>query len=131
MRIALSSSGLFVVMALLVLIHISILNRSVRDEEANAGLASSMDYALDRMGDMYKAMEYEAEEEDEYTELLIQEFCSNMEEMIGSNGELTISIIKADIQTGTFEIVVEEIYEYAFKGRKGSTRCERAVLFSS
>lgn len=83
------------------------------------------------MGDMYKKMDYEVEEADEYMNLLIQEFCSNLEERIGSDGELTISVIKADIQTGTFEIVVEEAYDYAFQGRKGTTRCERAVLFSS
>lgn len=131
MRIVISSSGLFVMITLIILIHISILNKSVRDEEANAGLSSSMDYALDVMGDMYKKMDYEVEEADEYMNLLIQEFCSNLEERIGSDGELTISVIKADIQTGTFEIVVEEAYDYAFQGRKGTTRCERAVLFSS
>lgn len=131
MRIAVSGSGLFVLITLIVLIHMSILNKSVRDEEANAGLSSSMDYALDRMGDMYKAMDYEAGEEDEYTDRLLQEFCKNLEERIGSNGDFTISIINADIQTGTFEIVVEEIYEYAFRGRKGTTRCERAVVFCS
>lgn len=131
MRIVVSSSGLFVMITLIVLIHTSILNKSVRDEEANAGLSSSMDYALDRMGDMYKAMDYEAGEEDEYTNILLQEFCNNLEERIGSDGDLTISIIRADIQTGTFEIVVEETYEYAFKGKKGTTRCERAVVFSS
>lgn len=131
MRIAVSGSGLFVLITLIVLIHMSILNKSVRDEEANAGLSSSMDYALDRMGDMYKAMDYEAGEEDEYTDRLLQEFCKNLEERIGSNGDFTISIINADIHTGTFEIVVEETYEYAFRGRKGTTRCERAVVFCS
>lgn len=130
-RIVVSGSGLFVMITLIVLIHISILNKSVRDEEANAGLSSSMDYALDVMGDMYKKMNYEVGDADEYTNLLIQEFCSNLEERIGSDGEFTISVINADIQTGTFEIVVEETYEYAFQGRKGTTRCERAVKFSS
>ena len=131
MRIAVSSSGLFVVMTLLVLIHISILNRAVRDQETNAGLSSSMDYALDVMGDMYKEMDYEAVEEEEYTKCLLYEFCGNLEERIGSDGDITISVIKADIKTGTFEIVVEETYEYKFKGRKGYARCERAVVLSS
>lgn len=131
MRIVISGSGLFVMMTLIVLIHISILNKSVRDEEANAALASSMDYALDMMGDMYKAMDYKSEEKDKYTDNLMNEFCNNLEERIGSDGELSISIIKADIQTGTFEIVVEETYEYKFKGRKGYARCERAVVLSS
>ncbi len=131
MRIVISGSGLFVMMTLIVLIHISILNKSVRDEEANAALASSMDYALDMMGDMYKAMDYKSEEKDKYTDHLMNEFCNNLEERIGSDGELSISIIKADIQTGTFEIVVEETYEYKFKGRKGYARCERAVVLSS
>lgn len=131
MRIAVSSSGLFVVVTLLILIHISILNKSVRDEEINGGLASSMDYALDRMGDMYREMDYEVGMEEEYTNRLLQEFCINLEERIGSDGDFTISIIKADIITGSFEIVVEETYEYAFKGRKGYARCERAVVFSS
>ncbi len=131
MRIVISGSGLFVMMTLIVLIHISILNKSVRDEEANAALASSMDYALDMMGDMYKAMDYKSEEKDKYMDNLMNEFCNNLEERIGSDGELSISIIKADIQTGTFEIVVEETYEYKFKGRKGYARCERAVVLSS
>lgn len=131
MRIIVNSSGLFVITALIILIHTSIINKSIRDIEANTGLSSAMDYALDVMGDEYKRMDYEAGKEAEYTEKLITEFCTNLESTIGTDGELAISIVKADIASGSFEIVVEETYTYGFRGRKGKATCERAVVFAS
>lgn len=129
MRAVINGSGLFVILTIIVLIHTSIINKSVRDIEVNCGLESSMDYALDIMRDEYMAMDYEEGKEAEYTERLLHTFCFNLETAISTDGELEISIIKADIATGTFEIVVEESYTYSFKGRIGTATCERAVVF--
>lgn len=128
MRVVVSCSGLFVALTIVVLIHTSVINKSVRDMEVNYGLQSSMDYALDVMDDAYKDMDYVEGKDAEYTKELLDVFCDSLTSMIGTDGELHISIVEADVETGSFQIVVEEYYNYAFRGRPGYARCERAVV---
>ena len=47
MRVIVSGSGIFMMCVLLILIHTSILNRSIRETEVNCGLENAVDYALD------------------------------------------------------------------------------------
>ncbi|MBQ4282964.1 MAG: hypothetical protein IJB96_03450 [Lachnospira sp.] len=128
MRIIVNSSGLFVILTIIVLIHTSVINKSIRDMEVNYGLQSSMDYALDVMGDVYENIDYEESKDGEYTQELLDVFCKSLTSMIGTDGEISVSIVEADVKTGTFQIVVEEHYKYAFRGRPGYARCERAVV---
>lgn len=129
MRIVVNCSGLFVILTILVLIHTAIINKSVRDIEVNYGLESAMDYALDVMGQMYRDMEIEEEKESQYITLLTNEFCTSLSYMLGTDGEIQVWIVEADIENGVFQIVVEETYQYSFRGRGGKVVCERCVVF--
>lgn len=129
MKIIVNGGGLVIVLVLIVLIHTSLINKSVRDNEANSGLESAADYALDVMTEKYKSLEYDESKEEQYTEMLMQTFCEALEDMVGSDGKLTVSVIKSDLKTGTFDIIVQEEYDYAFMGRRGKCSCERAVTF--
>lgn len=129
MRIIVNGGGLAVVLVLIILIHTSIINKSVRDNEVNAGLESAADYALDVMTDKYKSLVYDESKEAEYTEMLMQTFCEAVEEMIGTDGNITVSVIASDLKTGTFDIIIQEEYKYSFMGRTGKCSCERAVTF--
>lgn len=129
MRIVVNCSGLFVVLTILVLIHTAIINKSVRDIEVNYGLESAMDYALDVMGQMYRDMDIEEGKEAQYITLLTNEFCTNLSYMLGTDGEIQVWIVEADIENGVFQIVVEETYQYSFRGRAGKAVCERGVVF--
>lgn len=128
MRAVINSSGLLVVLAIVILIHTSVINKNIRDKEVNFGLQSAMDYALDVMDDVYKDMDYEEGKDAEYTQELINVFCDSLTSMIGTDGDVVVSIVEADVKTGAFQIVVEEHYKYAFQGRPGYARCERAVV---
>ncbi len=129
MRIVVNCSGLFVILTILVLIHTAIINKSVRDIEVNYGLESAMDYALDVMGQMYRDMEIEEGKESQYITLLTNEFCTSLSYMLGTDGEIQVWIVEADIENGVFQIVVEETYQYSFRGRGGKVVCERCVVF--
>ena len=129
MRIVVNGSGLVIILVLIILIHTSIINKSVRNNEVNAGLESAADYALDVMTDKYKSLVYDESKEEEYTEMLMQAFCEALEEMIGTDGKVTVSVIAADLKTGNFDIIIQEEYKYAFMGRTGKCSCERAVTF--
>ncbi len=130
MRIVVSSSGLFVTFTIIVIIHMSIINKNIRDMEVNYGLQSAMDYALDVMSDeylkMYNINDFEYREQ-QCIDKIMHIFCSKLEQIIGTDGEINVIVVNADVKTGNFEIVVEEKYNYAFKGRAGSAICVRAV----
>lgn len=124
MRIIVNGSGLFVMLAIIILIHSSIVNKNLRDSEVSSGLNSACEYAMDEMGDMYKEMVYDAAKEGDYTNTLIMKFCDSLEGVIGSDGEISVSVRKADIKNGTFIFIVREEYGYSFLGRKGVAVCE-------
>lgn len=128
MRVVVNCSGLFVIMTIIILIHTSIINKNVRDMEINYSLASAMDYALDVMKSEYSSMEYDKGNEQQCVDKLLHSFCVNFERVIGTDGDIEVFIISADVEQGFFEIVVEETYTYSFRGRKGKAVCERAVI---
>lgn len=129
MRIVINVGGLLVIFMLTILIHCSIISHTLRDSEISTGLESATDYAIDEMMDLYKIMDYEENREEEYANALIECFCASFEKMIGTDGEITVSVIAANIKTGSFDIVVREDYDYAVFGRTGKVVCERAVCF--
>lgn len=53
MRGVITCSGIIVVIALIVMIHASITGNNIRRDEVNRSLDSAMDFAFDRMGDVY------------------------------------------------------------------------------
>ena len=79
---------------------------------------------MDEMRDMYKAMVYDETKDSEYTAALIEKFCDSLESVIGSDGDISVSVREADIKDGTFSFIVREEYSYSFLGRKGVAVCE-------
>ena len=53
MRGVITCSGIIVVIALIVMIHASITGNNIRRDEVNRSLDGAMDFAFDRMGDVY------------------------------------------------------------------------------
>ena len=47
--------------------------------------------------------------------------------MLTTDGDINVTVLTADIKTGTFDFIVEETYPYPFAGRTGICVCERAV----
>lgn len=60
---------------------------------------------------------------------LIQGFCRAVNEKIGTDGELSVQVVKADIENGNFDIIVTEDYDYPLRGKKGSCSYEKAFSF--
>ena len=131
MRIVINGGGLLIILMLTILIHCSIISHTLRDSEISTGLESATDYAIDELMDMYKIIDYEENKEEQYANALIERFCVSLEKMIVTDGNITVSVITADIKNGTFDIVVQEDYDYGIFGRKGKVVCERAVCFGT
>lgn len=127
MRMIVSMSGLIVSLSLIVLVHTMIVNCHIRDVEVTTGLASACDYAMDEMQDMFADLKFSAMSEDKAKEKIILSFCKSLQSVIGTDGEIHVKVISADLKTGSFDFVVEENFDYGFKGRKGHASCERAV----
>ena len=120
MRTVITGGGFLVVTALCVLIHCSIISTNMRDNEVSNSLDKASDYAVDVMGDIYTAA---------YMQELIQSFCRAVNEKIGTDGELSVQVVKADIENGNFDIIVTEDYDYPLRGKKGSCSYEKAFSF--
>lgn len=129
MRVVTNMSGLLVIISLIVMIHCSILSTHLRDSEVTNGLSSATDYATDKMQDMCADLNFESMDKAEAKKQIINAFCTSLEEAIGTDGDVRVYVADADLTTGTFDFIVEETYAYTFKGRKGTARCERVVVF--
>jgi len=130
MRTIISCGGLVFIIVLIMLTHTAIISKNIRDNQVNCSLQSAADYAFDCMLDQYSHMVYEEEAQEEYIEQLLQCFCEAVNRMITTDGDIDVTVIMADVKTGTFEIVVEETYQYQFAGYKGKCVCERAVTLA-
>lgn len=128
MRTILTGSSLFVVIALCIVIHASIVSTNMRDREVSNGLEMAADYAVDKMDDLYNRIDFDIDNQDTYIVDLLQTFCDAMKEKINTDGEISVRLIKADIENSEFDIFVVEEYKYPFKGKKGSCSCERAFI---
>ena len=53
MRGVITCSGVIVAIALIIMIHATITGNNIRGDEVNQSLDSAMDFAFDRMGDIY------------------------------------------------------------------------------
>lgn len=129
MRVLSSMSGLLVVLSIIIMIHCAIVNKHVRDVEISNGLASATDYAMDRMQQMCREKDLSGSNKKNAVNDIISIFCQALHEMIGSDGEVRVLVTGANLETGTFDFIVEETYQYGFHGRTGLARCERAVCY--
>lgn len=129
MRTIISCGGLVFIITVLMLTHTAVISKNVRDHQVNYSLESATDYALDCMLDQYQMMVYQPEKEDQYIEQLLHCFCEALNRLITTDGDINVTVLAADIKTGTFDFVVEETYNYQFAKRTGKCVCERAVRF--
>lgn len=127
MRTIISCGGFVFIIVVLMLTHTAIISKNVRDNQVNYSLESATDYALDCMLDQYQHMIYKYEEEEQYIEQLLQCFCEALNRLITTDGDVNVTVVTADIKTGTFDFVIEETYQYQFAVRMGKCICERAV----
>ena len=125
MRTVITGGGFLVVIALCVLIHCSIISTNMRDNE----VSNSLDNAVDVMGDIYLRLDYSQGNTAAYMQELIQGFCRAVNEKIGTDGELSVQVVKADIENGNFDIIVTEDYDYPLRGKKGRCSYEKAFSF--
>ncbi|MDO5403350.1 MAG: hypothetical protein Q4F11_07910 [Eubacteriales bacterium] len=130
-RVIMGLSGLLVAFSLIVMSHCAIVNKHMRDLEVTNALSSAIDYATDMMQDMCADISFEMMDKTEAKRKLIQTFCKTLEAAIGTDGEIKVYVLDADIETGNFDFIIEETYKYTFKGRKGVARCERVVRFDT
>ncbi len=115
---------------LIVLCNLAIVNRHFRDVMINDNLNSSMDYAMDCLSDYYRqhGMDDSITSSD-YIDACMHAFNDALKETINSEGELTVSLLVADIDAGIFDIVVTEKYDYHILNASNKTTCERAIAF--
>lgn len=101
----------------------------MRDNEVANGLDKAADYAMDVMCDVYSDTSYNASNSTQYVTALMQTFCDAVNEKIGTDGEITVRVVEASVDTGRFDIIITEDYTYPFRARKGCCSCEKALAF--
>jgi hypothetical protein len=131
LRTVITGSGSVLIIIIAVLIHCAIVGNNMRDIEVANSLETASDYAIDVMSDIYAHTDYYGGNKTAYMQQLMAAFCTAVNERIGTDGDISVKLIKADLDSGEFDIIVTENYDYPLKGKKGVTSCERAVRFES
>lgn len=127
MRTIITSSGLVVILAICIVIHCCIINNNMRDNEVYNSLDQATDYAIDVIDDIYAAPEFNLNKSDQYLTDIMSAYCNAINQKIGTDGEIKIQLVEADIENGTFEIIVTEEYSYKVKGlKKGTCTCDKS-----
>lgn len=129
MRVIVGGSALTVVLMLIVIIHTSVMNKSVREEEINSGLENAVDYAIDVTSSYYRYIL--TEDRDEYITQLMEFFCKAVNNAVKTEGVIRVSVLEADIDNGIFDFVAEQEYTYLFGNKKASCICQRAVILKN
>jgi hypothetical protein len=130
MRTIITGSGSILIIIISVLIHCTIVGNNIRSMEVSDSLETASDYAIDVMGDIYARLDYSDENKAEYMQQLMMTFCAAVNERAGTDGEISVKLVRADLENGEFDIIVTENYDYPVKGRKGKVSCERAFRFA-
>lgn len=127
MRVIIGGSSLAVLLALIIVIHTSVINKSVREDEINRGLENATDYAIDVCSliiDIFMPMIMI----DTYITQLMEFFCMTLNSAVKTEGDITVSLAEADVDDGRFDFLVKQEYTYSFGQKKGICVCQRAVL---
>ena len=133
MRGVVTCGGLIVITAIIIMIHATITGNNIRRGEVERGLDSSIDYAFDRLGDIYADeffTTYSEDRREQIIEELVFDLCSVLKNRIASDGEIEVRLISADLETGLFQIGVTEEYTYPFGGMNGKCYYEKAYSFN-
>lgn len=133
MRGVITCSGAIVAIALIIMIHATITGNNIREDEVNQSLDSAMDFAFDRMGDIYADTDFTTYNEVKRQQILtdlMQEFCMVLSERVVSDGNIEVRLIASDLDKGLFQIWVTEEYDYPFGGGKGKCYYEKTYSFN-
>ena len=133
MRGVVTCSGFMVVLAIIIITHATITGNNIRRQEVKHSLDSAMDYAFDRLGDVYADVNYTSYGEGKRQEILtglMKDFCDVLHKQIPSDGNIEVALIYADMDNGLFQIGVTEEYEYPFGGRTGKCYYEKTYSFN-
>ena len=120
MRGVITCSGIIVVIALIVMIHASITGNNIRRDEVNRSLDSAMDFAFDRMGDVYADKyftTYDAGKRQQILTDLMEEFCVVLSERVASDGNVTVKLIDSDLEKNMNIHLAEEQENVTMKKR--------------
>lgn len=135
MRLFITASNLMVSIMIIIFIHTSLIGQTIRNNEINASLNSSMDYAYDKMMDYYEdpsfinnyiynsstgRWEINDAKKNEVIDALMTEFCGALKAQKMSVTTLTVELKSIDFTTGIFEIKVTETYPFFFGNKTGS-----------
>jgi hypothetical protein len=110
LRGVITCSGIIVVIALIVMIHASITGNNIRRDEVNRSLDGAMDFAFDRMGDVYADKyftTYDAGKRQQILTDLMEEFCVVLSERVASDGNVTVKLIDSDLE-GCFRLELQK-----------------------
>lgn len=78
MRVIIGGSSLAVLLALIIVIHTSVINKSVREDEINRGLENATDYAIDVCSSYYRYIQAD-DNDDTYITQLMEFFLHDIE----------------------------------------------------
>ena len=120
MRGVVTCSGFMVAFAIVIIIHATITGNNIRYQEVKHSLDSAMDYAFDRLGDVYADVDFTSYGDEKRHEILtdlMKEFCN-------------VLYIYADMDKGLFQIGVTEEYAHPFGGRTGKCYYEKTYSFN-
>lgn len=133
MRGVVTCSGFMVAFAIVIIIHATITGNNIRYQEVKHSLDSAMDYAFDRLGDVYADVDFTSYGDEKRHEILtdlMKEFCNVLYKEITSDGNIEVALIYADMDKGLFQIGVTEEYAHQFGGRTGKCYYEKTYSFN-
>lgn len=125
MRVMVTCGNLLFIVAVIILIHSTIISRNIRENEVAGALSDSADYGVDCMSDYYEQIEYEPAKKEEYLTDMMQIFCHVVAERIGTDGNLVIELKEADLEKGLFSFTLKETYTFPLGQRKGVCYIEK------
>lgn len=129
MRLIITGGSLLVLISLIILIQTSIVSTNLRDNEVSNSLNAATDYAMDIVGEIYSANDYDPAQREKYLNGLLSDYCMALNKMIGTDGTVTVYLMDADLERGLIDISVREEYPYPLKGRNGICCCDKAFKF--
>ena len=133
MRGVVTCSRFMVAFAIVIIIHATITGNNIRYQEVKHSLDSAMDYAFDRLGDVYADVDFTSYGDEKRHEILtdlMKEFCNVLYKEITSDGNIEVALIYADMDKGLFQIGVTEEYAHPFGGRTGKCYYEKTYSFN-
>ena len=134
MRVIIGGSSLAVLLALIIVIHTSVINKSVRDtikatvlEDVSTEYDIKEEQNIDVCSSYYRYIQAD-DNDDTYITQLMGFFCMTLNSAVKTEGDITVSLAEADVDDGRFDFLVKQEYTYSFGQKKGVCVCQRAVL---